>query len=133
MKKLIDNIVAKNKSIEETLKLCGLENIKIEETIETEISGSKKFHDEIELCNTKSTLSQMERNNKKIMNEIEQSKKTIKLLNECLDRKVNVSEMKQASIKRQIALQKLKSQQQQQYTNENIILKIIQQLKELEP
>jgi hypothetical protein len=62
--------------------LCGLENIKIEEKIGEESSENNIFHDEIELCDVRSDVAQMERHNKRLIKEIEQYRNSIALLNE---------------------------------------------------
>ncbi|KAL7047484.1 hypothetical protein ACKWTF_002934 [Chironomus riparius] len=129
MKQVIDEISQKNKLIEKKLKVFGLDSIKVDGNFCGESSECRKFQQEIEYSDIRNNVSCMDKNIKKLSKEIEQYKNSIASLNQCLGGRVNVSEMKQAAIKRQMSLQELKNKQ---IVNDSTILNIIQRLKDLE-
>lgn len=66
------------------LKVFGLENVEVDGNVieEEEMCESEKFQLEIEHCNLRSNITQIENSNKTLIKEIEKYKNSIQLLNE---------------------------------------------------
>jgi hypothetical protein len=66
------------------LKVYGLETIDNKKNTKDheEMNESKKFQLEIEHCDLRSDIAQLEKSNQRLANEIEERKNSIRLLNE---------------------------------------------------
>ncbi|CRK95891.1 CLUMA_CG009337, isoform A [Clunio marinus] len=109
----IDDLIQKNRSIEEDLKVFGLDKIEPLNFNHQNYSEWQQYEKEIRLSDVKVDVHKIQNQHKKLVEDLSKSQNSIKLLNECLATKVNESEIDKLSAQRKARIKKLESKQTQ--------------------